>query len=289
MGHSETIVMLARQRSGTNALRDVLDSHQDIFCLPEVFQSQPSVKARLEVETNYFNFLEEHKDRLKEIVTSQEAQEQFFLEYLEFLRSFSDKRYVLIDIKYNSAHNVDGPWREIAAEPSLFDYIRNNGMRVLNLTRVNYLRFYLSWVKTNITRKYHLHASGPNATADAGAEEEGLTVDLGDLLFRLRLCQSEDSLVKRMLGDYPQYMAIEYEELFPRLGAPPSAEVLSRVSEWLGVEDNFPKTEPRYRKMAVLPLSKAITNYGEVAEALSGTAFEYMLEDEAPYRTAPAV
>jgi hypothetical protein len=286
MGHSDTIVMLARQRSGTNALRDVLDSHADIFCLPEVFQSQPSVKARLEVETNYFNFLEEHKNRLKEIVTSQQAQEEFFLEYVEFLRSFSDKRYVLIDIKYNSAHNVDGPWRDIAAEPSLFDYIRNNGMRVLNLTRVNYLRFYLSWVKTNLTQKYHLHAG---SNAGTNTDEEGLTVDLDDLLFRLRRCQSEDSLVKRMLGGYSQYKAIEYEELFPRLGAPPSAEVLDRVAEWLGIEASFPKTEPRYRKMAVLPLSKAIANYDEVAETLSGTEFAYMLEDEAPYRAAPAV
>lgn len=280
--------MLARQRSGTNALRDILDSHADVFCLPEVFQSQPSAKARLEVETNYFNFLEEHKDRVKETLTSAEAQERFFLEYLQFLRSFSEKRYALVDIKYNSAHNVDGPWREIAAEPSLFEYIRKNGMRVLNLTRSNYLRFYLSWVKTNVTHKYHLHASGPNAPAE-GQEEEGLTLDLVDLLYRLRLCQSEDQLVKRMLGHYPGYLAIEYEELFPQLGAPPSAEVLGRIAEWLEVEPDFPKTEPRYRKMAVLPLDKAIKNYDEVAAALRGTEFEQLLEDERPNRLANAV
>jgi hypothetical protein len=283
---SDTIVMLARQRSGTNALRDVLDSHAGIFCLPEVFQSQPSAKARLEVETNYFNFLDDHRGRMKEVFTSEEAQERLFLDYIEFLRSFSEKRYVLIDIKYNSAHNVDGPWRDIAAEPSLFEYIRRNGMRVLNLTRTNYLRFYLSWVKTNLTGKYHLHASGSNA-AD-GNEEEGLTVDLDDLLFRLRLCQSEDRLVAERLGGYPGYMAIEYEELFPRLGGPPSPEVLGRVAGWLGIEDDFPKTEPRYRKMSALPLSKAITNYDEVVAALQGTELEYVLEDERPYRVREA-
>jgi hypothetical protein len=81
-------------------------------------------------------------------------------------------------------------------------------------------------------------------------------------------------------------MAIEYEQLFPRMGAPPSDAVLAQVADWLGIAADFPKTQPRYRKQSVLPLPDAITNYGEVAEALRGTDFEYVLEDEAPYRLA---
>jgi hypothetical protein len=282
METSNVIVLLARQRSGTNALRDVLDSHSDVFCLPEVFQSEPSPKARFEVEANYFNFLEGRKDTVKEVLTSVDAQEQLFLDYLQFLGTFSEKRYMVVDIKYNSAHNVDGPWRDIAGEPTLFEFIRRHDMRVLNLTRLNYMRFYLSWVKTNLTRKYHLHAS--HSDAPVKIEDESLRVDLDDLFFRLELCQSEDRLISRMLGDYPRYMAIEYEELFPQMGAPPSDEVLARVASWLGIEANFPKSQPRYRKQSVLPLAEAITNYEDVARALRGTDFEYVLDDEAPYR-----
>ncbi len=281
------VVLLARQRSGTNALRDVLDSHQDVFCLPEVFQAEPSPKARFEVEANYFNFLDARKDSLKEVLTSEEAQGEFFLDYLQFLGTFSEKRYVVVDIKYNSAHNVDGPWRDIGGAPSLFQFIRRHEVRVLNLTRLNYLRYYLSWVKTERTRKYHLHATGSDEAARV--EDEGLEVDLDDLLFRLELCGSEDRLVKRVLGGYQGYMAIEYEELFPRIGAPPSGQVLGRVAEWLGIEAEFPKSQPRYRKQSVLPLSKAIVNYDEVAEALRGTEFEYVLDDEAPYRVPSGV
>jgi hypothetical protein len=306
MDYSNVIVMLARQRSGTNALRDILDAHSDIFCLPEVFQSEPSPKARFEVETNYFNFLERHEEGIKAILTSEDSQERFFLEYLEFLRSFSDKRYLLIDIKYNSAHNVDGPWREITAEPSLFEFIRRHDMRVLNLTRANYLRFYLSWTKTNLTRRYHLHASqgnqarqepAPDGTArtaqapasdgQATIQDETMTVDLDDLLFRLDLCQSEDRVIARMLGDYPHYTTIEYEDLFPRIGGPPSQEVLGRLAAWLKIEADFPKAEPRYRKQSVLPLSEAIANYDDVARALCETDFEYCLEDERAYRNPP--
>jgi hypothetical protein len=287
MEMSDVVILLARQRSGTNALRDVLDSHRDVFCLPEVFQAEPSPKARFEVEANYFNFLDSRRDSIKQVLTSEDVQAELFLDYLRFLNTFSEKRYVVVDIKYNSAHNVDGPWRDIGGAPTLFQLIRRNEMRVLNLTRVNYLRYYLSWIKTERTRKYHLHATGSDAPAKV--EDEGLAVDLDDLLFRLELCRSEDRLVKRVLGGYPGYMAIEYEELFPRIGAPPSENVLGQVAGWLGIEAEFPKSQPRYRKQSVLPLSEAITNYDEVAEALRGTEFEYVLDDEAPYRVPTGV
>jgi hypothetical protein len=281
---SDVTVLLARQRSGTNALRDVLDSHPDLFCLPEVFQAQPSPKARHEVEANYFNFLDERRDQVKGVLTSEETQEELFLDYIRFLGSFSEKPQVVVDIKYNSAHNVDAPWRDLAAEPTLFAYIRRNGMRVLNLRRRNYLRYYLSWLKTEQTRKYHLHASGPDG--EVKVEDEGIMVNVEEMFFRLELCQAEDQLIHRMLGGYPSYMAIEYEELFPRIGAPPTDEVLEQVAGWLGIEPDFTKSQPRYRKQSVLPLEQAITNYGAVAEALGGTEFEYVLEDEPTYRAA---
>jgi hypothetical protein len=37
MDYSNFIILLARQRSGTNALRSILESHPAISCLPEVF------------------------------------------------------------------------------------------------------------------------------------------------------------------------------------------------------------------------------------------------------------
>lgn len=284
MDLSNVTVLLARQRSGTNALRDVLDSHPELFCLPEVFQSQPSPKARYEVEANYFNFLDERRGEIKKVLTSEEAQEALFLEYLAYLDTFSDKPRMVVDIKYNSAHNVDAPWRDLAAEPTLFAYIRRNGIRVLNLRRRNYLRYYLSWLKTEQTRKYHLHASGPDGAVKV--EDEGIELDLEEMFFRLELCRNEDLLIHRMLGGYDHYMAIEYEELFPRISEPPADAVIDQVAEWMGIEPAFKKSQPRYRKQSVLPLEQAIVNYDEVAEALRGTEFEYVLEDEPTYRAA---
>jgi hypothetical protein len=286
MDLSNVTVLLARQRSGTNALRDVLDSHPEVFCLPEVFQSQPSPKARYEVEANYFNFLDERRGEIKGVLTSEEAQEALFLEYLAHLDTFSEKPRMVVDIKYNSAHNVDAPWRDLAAEPTLFAYIRRNGIRVLNLRRRNYLRYYLSWLKTERTRKYHLHAA--SADGAVKVEDEGIELDLEEMFFRLELCRNEDRLIHRMLGGYDHYEAIEYEELFPRIGEPPADAVLDQVAGWMGIGSEFKKSQPRYRKQSVLPLDQAIVNYDEVAEALRGTEFEYVLEDEPTYRAAAA-
>jgi hypothetical protein len=81
-------------------------------------------------------------------------------------------------------------------------------------------------------------------------------------------------------------MAIEYEELFPRIGAPPADAVLEQVAGWMGIEPEFKKSQPRYRKQSVLPLEQAIVNYDKVALALRETEFEYVLEDEPTYRAA---
>ena len=280
MDNSTFIVMLARQRSGTNPLRSVLDAHPDVFCSPEIFHPQPSPEAHLEVEMNYFEFLERHlKGDIKQVLTSLDSQERVFLDYLSYLRCFSDKRYVLLDVKYNSTHTLDGPWREVSREPELFLLIRRHGLRVLNLTRRNYLRYYLSWLKANESDRW---------TIDAGADGDDpvVTVDPDAMIFHLELCRSENDAIAASFSEYPRYLEVEYDDLFPELGEPPSREELARIAAWLAIPPAFPAEPPRYRKQAVRPLGETIANYGEVVEALRGTPFEYCLDDERMHAAA---
>src|SRR4051794_4639493 len=93
------VILLARQRSGTNPLRSVLESPPDLFCAPEVFHPEPSPDADYEVETNYFEFLERHtKGDIKPVLTSMERQEELFLDWLRYLRCFSEKRFIVLDV-----------------------------------------------------------------------------------------------------------------------------------------------------------------------------------------------
>src|SRR5699024_9811521 len=61
MGHPEFTFLLARQRTGTNALRSVLHSNPDLWCFDEVFKIEdrhsPDAAKRI---SNYFTFLEQY-------------------------------------------------------------------------------------------------------------------------------------------------------------------------------------------------------------------------------------
>jgi LPS sulfotransferase NodH len=277
------VIMLARQRSGTNALRDVLQSHPDIFCTPEVFHERPSPDAYLEVETNFWNFLEEHPAGTVRRSQSLETQREIFVDYMGFLRSFTDKRYVVVDVKYNSTHHLDGPWRGVAEQPSMFVFMKRSNLRTLNLTRLNYLRYYLSWYKAQATRAWA-------ASADSGTAHRDQRVRLEPerVLWALELCRAEDEVVGRSLSGYSRYKSLDYDDLFPVMAAPPSAQALGWIAEWLGVAATFAELHPQYRKQAVLGLRETIENYDEIASALQGTRFEYCLEDESMYRNPSA-
>lgn len=296
--NSTIIVMLARQRSGTNALRYILDSHTEVACFPELFLPEPSPRDRLAPKVSYFNFLERQtKYRIGEVLTSREVQDQVFVDYLTYLRGLSDKRFILVDVKYSSTHHFDGPWRSLSAEPALFSLIRQHKLRVLNLRRRNYLRYYVSERKAQETNRWHARAQAPRrrepwyrglrlgrATNDA-TPDTTITLSIDHLMRTLELCRRDDGVVDRSFGRYGRWLTVEYEDLFPRLDGAPDTAQLERVANWLGVAMPSSLREPVFKKQALLPLRQTITNYGEVEEALRGTEFEYCLEDERMYRS----
>ena len=154
MGHPEFTFLLARQRTGTNALRSVLQSNPDIFCFDEVFKledrhsSDPATRA-----INYFTFLLQYCSG--DITRAFPDQvEPLFGAYLAYLRGLADKRLKVVDVKYNSTHHITGPWRAVA-EPTLFDLIKARELSVLQLCRRNYLRCLLSHLKAWESHTYY--------------------------------------------------------------------------------------------------------------------------------------
>jgi hypothetical protein len=276
MENSEVIFMLARQRSGTNPLRNVLDSHPEIFCTPEVFHDRPSADAELEVETNFFRFVEQHPQGRLSRAHDWDQQKAIFSDFLDFLRSFTEKRFVMVDVKYNATHHLNAAWKFISAEPTMFPFIRSERLYVFNLTRRNYLRYYLSQSKADRSQTW-------TALAKASQKDDKIQLDVAAMLRSLELCRAENEIIDRSFSDHQRYLNIDYADLFPVMGAPVSGDALGRIAGWLGLEDAF-ENDPAYRKQAVLGLRDTIENFDEVERALTGTAFEYCLEDEPMYR-----
>jgi hypothetical protein len=280
------VVLLARQRSGTHALASVLAAHPDVLCLPEVFHDDPSNMPQM-IEANWANFVAAQADGDLHSVLSAESHRELFRAFLDRLRRITDKRYVLIDVKYNATHHVSEFWRPIGVEPFLFSVIRSEGIRVLHLTRHNHLRHWVSMAAAHQTREWTVneeHVIGGRASSGSAGGVATVTLDVRETLAVLEQCRLESAIVASSYAGYPHYLELEYDGLFSQIGAPLSEEALSRIQGWLGLGSDFEDRRPNQKKQSAMPLAQTIANYDEIAAALTGTPFQPFLADERMYR-----
>jgi hypothetical protein len=286
MRTDDFIVLLARQRSGTNALRSVLHTHKDICCLNEVFAISirdtkvcffPDGATSVPLsETSFFTFQEKYaRGDVRKLAPDNHG--KLFLDYLEYLRAFTPRRFIMMDVKYNSTHFLTEPFSR-CGEPYLFRLIKEHRLRVINLTRKNFLRVILSQLKAERSGKWVVFKG------QAPQKDVSVNVDVATLLPQLECYDAEDRHIENHFSAYDRYVTYEYEDVFPDSSGSVSPHVLSDISKWLGVENDY-RNEANLHKQSSLPLSETIANFAEVRATLRGTRFEYCLEDEPAYRS----
>jgi hypothetical protein len=271
----EFTVLLARQRSGTNALRAVLESHAEICCLNEVFQfadrnsHDPLIRA-----SNYFTFLEDYcagdvtrafPDRHDEVLAA----------FLTHLRGLTPKRLILLDVKYNSTHHLTGVFREMC-NPNFFKLLKEHQVGVLHLTRRNLLRCLISSLKAWRSDCYHVVDSRPPADGRISLPPQW-SVD------KMNTWAAEDDVVTAAFEDYAFYKRIDYADVFPDLTGTVGTRALLDLATWFGIRNAFVNETP-FSKLSSLPLQETVENIEEVRTVLRGTRFEPFLQDEPAYR-----
>ena len=275
MPHPEFTVLLARQRSGTNALISVLETNPDIFCFDEVFRLDDGPRQDpLQQRGNYFNFLKSYASG--DITrTFPDRHEQVLTDYLAHLRGIADKRLVVIDVKYNSTHHLSGLWQSLA-EPVFFRMLATREVAILHLTRRNYLRCLLSTMKAWESKDYYIrHREAP--------PDRTTTIPASWALGLMAQWRAEDEIVVKAFDGYAHYRQVEYADLFPDASGAIAAGPLEGLRQWFDVSPSF-TTRASYAKQSSLPLPATLENMDDVASALRGTPFEYCLEDEPAYR-----
>lgn len=278
--YSNFIILLARQRSGTNALRSILETHPDVFCFNEVFNFADRNSERpLLRQTNFFNFMVSYANGdVRRLFPDQH--EALFLAFLDYLRCFTSKRYLIIDVKYNMTHIFGKPWASIAS-PYLFELIRTHQLGLLRITRKHYLRFVLSVLKAWRSGCYQV------GTRDATYSDRTISISPTSLWGELEQCRIEDLIIEKRFASHERSFVWEYADLFSNDTGQASDEFLHQFSSWLGIPNTF-ANQSSFRKQAALPLHETIENYDEIARTIRGTEFEYCLEDEVMYRQVPA-
>jgi hypothetical protein len=275
---SDFTILLSRQRSGTNAFRSALATHPDLFCFNEVFNlgDKDSDNEFLR-DTNFFNFLEAYAaGDLRRILPGRH--EALFLDFLEFLRCFSPKRHLVVDVKYNTLHFFARPWAgENVTVPYLLDLIVEHRLRVLHLTRMNYLRQGISTLKAWSSGRYSV------LPGQEQPEDPQVLVRPGWLTTLLEKRSTEDAMIVKRLREYPLYRSYDYAQIFRTSTRELAPEVRQELAEWFGVSDSFGQVA-HFQKQSSLPLSQTISNYEEISELLKDTQYAYCLFDEPLYR-----
>lgn len=265
------VILLSRQRSGTNALRSVLESHPKINCFFEIMSYAEKDLQRKE------SFISFAKNQCGDRYDDPDNHLPIFQEFVHVLHSMHDKEITVIDLKYNSTHHVSAQWTELHERP-LFNWFQAANVPVIRLRRNNNLKFLLSNQIAFMRQKWHdTDDSGkPEALNVVVPDEHG---DMEYLLHRLRSLQLEDGIINAVFRDYDHLCEITYSEMFPELGCALNQNVLQRVSEFLEVDCDFNPT-PWSSKSVPRPLWEVITNWRQVTATLRGTEFEHFLADE---------
>lgn len=268
------VIILAAQRSGTNALRSVLDTHPEISAeMGEIFEESPGAPLP---NSRFFEFL---AARVKEDPTwaLPNRRKELFVDFLDRIPALTGKALNVIDVKYNSTHHLDGYWREPGEVPAFFDIIRDLRIPIVHLIRENMLKTIISELRAEVLNQYTaIHGDAVN--------RQPIYIAPHKVLHRIRRLDQSISVVRNLLSSYLKSIELTYEEVFnisdittPGEIRPLNSECLERLAKFFGRDAAF-DNRPQYQKLTDNRLEVAIENWTEVRSALLGTPFQRFTE-----------
>lgn len=253
------VYIFANQRSGTNLLRNAMVSTGDFTDLNEIFQpNEPHI---------YWSFYSNYISNNPEcIVPTVENMNRIFDAFQEQCIEPVQSRYALIDVKYNSAHNLNCQFQSPSEAPYLFELIKKNECKVIHLIRENMFENYVSNQLANQTRQY---------CAFDGDEirSEQIVLSADQTIMEIKKCEANIKKFTQFFveSNYKNFMEISYTEL-TRLNDSSDIYMKNKLKEFFQLS-NINNIEVRTRKIA-LPPSAVISNYKEeILPALLNTPY----------------
>ena len=192
------IIITARQRSGTNALGSILDSHSNFTYCGEVFRS---IDESITRPYNYYYYLNKHCNLFD---CMPHKLENNFDHYINYLQETINTDYIVLDIKYNQWTTMgrDGGFL-VATPPPLISFVQKRNFPIINLERHNYLRSYIS-MESLKRRK-------------SGYSSSQIQIPINKILHILSLYEQEHKAIQIYFQNYMNIIRIEYADLFPKI------------------------------------------------------------------------
>lgn len=258
------VFLIAQQRSGTNLLRQSLATTPWFIDRDEIFHNRPDMGT-------YWTHraLMIAKDPLLSIPYKQH-QNKLFNSYLEKFANSPDE-FSLIDVKYNSLHNLNCLWQNPSVRPHLFTFLSENQIPVIHLIRQDVLASYVSSLVANDLNIYVTRS-------DDFPEPKQWTVDTSELINYVRNVTNSVSRTRGWLSHLTRIPSIElnFEELINDNGEI-CRDVLFRLETFLQIPDEL-SPHVLTKKFITRPYWQFIKNFeADIVPALKENGFNYLL------------
>jgi LPS sulfotransferase NodH len=262
---SKAVAVIAKQRSGTNLLRLTLASSRNFVDINEIFHENLDIGRFWKIRGD---LIANNPDLA---IPTNKNQSIIFDNFLKKIINSSDL-LPIIDIKYNSAHHLNGIWHENHNIPFLLKLLAKHEIPVIHIVRSNILARYISSLVAQKTKKW---VAGKG---DKMEENVIVYVDISALINNLRNTREEINLYRSWLSKLKSLKSVEiaYESLIDAKGNF-SETVLLEISQLLNIKEKLNIDIP-IQKIVSRPLEDIIENYhSEVVPALRSSEFAYLL------------
>ena len=271
MGPAGFFVLIGSQRSGTNFVREVLNTHPNVHVHGEVMWPSPHPAV-------WHNFLRACSYRAQPAVLDADAS-QLLDDYLVHLSEDTRRgnpmkadslSMIGIDIKYNQMRTAGPLIQDLNAPPFLFGYLRDRRIPLLHVFRSNLLHQALSMVIAEARGVYHNY--------EGRAFEGSLFVEPSRVV---ELCYwiAEQRALFRQMSSGSEVHDLAYEDLAEicdqhsseeRLDA--SSEVVAGLSGFLAVDADFRRPKS-ISKVLNRPFQQILSNYEALKRAILVSEF----------------
>ena len=246
--YSNFTLILAYQRSGTTALRSILEATGKFLNFGEIFAPQ-----RTKEKHGVYNFFEsEVKNDPKIVYPLFETRVKFFDSYFENLlsASTSTNKLPLIDVKFDVLYNLHTYFQADDIEPFFLKYCKMRNVKIIHLIRENSFEIALSLAIARENKQYHY-------TSDEKPGSELILSKEDVASFYNNHVKQKDAAIN-FLKNY-NHLEMQYESSFVNNRL--SDEALDLLSSYLDLElENIESTYVKKTKSN----KELVSNFDEV-------------------------
>jgi LPS sulfotransferase NodH len=249
-------VLLAKQRSGSTWVIDLLNSHPDVVGYSELFDYQCWNGTDLvggSTCMNWNTFVAKfHTDHGRE--PSRTEQRQLFPQFLS-RHAFADERAKAVGFKlmYNQA----------VSHPAIPQYLQQHKVHCLHLVRHNLLDGIVS--QDAVANRGFAHAG-------TRAESQATIIDPASIILRLDRRATEIAAAR----EFAEFLNLPIHEIsYEDLCSNPTA--ISNALKFLNVDSGAVELTSQLQKMSANTHRETIANFEAIEQAIRGTKYETML------------